>query len=267
VEAGTRDFFDTVPDCPVGSRIVRKSHGEPLMVSDLYERAKDESIFKVRNCEESTYHVMNPSHVRISSKIAEDSALSEETDDGNAENELNSSDPTVAAKSDVHRFPALLGTMTHKLMEMIVSTRKALNVSDAINEIIREYSTPQSAAYIDKLAEALKAVADTMYAGGYAQTNDAPEDILSVLLDADECFCEIPFCYKETVEGVDTIWNGIMDVIYKSDGKWHIIDYKTNADGTELDEKYKAQLQAYIKAFKEITGEEVLDAKTYHIDV
>ena len=62
------------------------------------------------------------------------------------------------------------------------------------------------------------------------------------------------------------IWNGIMDVVYLSEGKWHIVDYKTNADGNDLDNKYQAQLRAYIKAFKATTGEDA-DAMTYHIDI
>ena len=57
-----------------------------------------------------------------------------------------------------------------------------------------------------------------------------------------------------------------MDVIYCSGGKWHIVDYKTNAEGDDLDIKYQNQLSAYINAFKETTGNEA-DALTYHIDV
>ena len=57
-----------------------------------------------------------------------------------------------------------------------------------------------------------------------------------------------------------------MDVVYLKDGKWHIVDYKTNADGNKLDVKYSEQLKAYVKAFKATTGEEA-DALTYHIDV
>lgn len=86
------------------------------------------------------------------------------------------------------------------------------------------------------------------------------------LLDAEEVYCEVPFGYKEELPNETVIWNGIMDVIYCSGGKWHIVDYKTNADGSDLDNEYQNQLNAYIKAFKEITGNEA-DAKTYHIDV
>ena len=90
--------------------------------------------------------------------------------------------------------------------------------------------------------------------------------MLQVLLDADEVHCEVPLCYTEGVESDKIIWNGIMDVVYCSQGKWHIVDYKTNADGNDLDKKYQGPLGAYIKAFKATTGEDA-DALTYHIDI
>ena len=56
-----------------------------------------------------------------------------------------------------------------------------------------------------------------------------------------------------------------MDVVYCKAGEWHIVDYKTNADGNALDVKYQNQLEAYKKAFEKITGEKVKDAGIYHI--
>ena len=55
-----------------------------------------------------------------------------------------------------------------------------------------------------------------------------------------------------------------MDVVYVTGGKWHILDYKTNADGNDLDRKYQAQMAAYVKALK-VTAGAVADAHTYHI--
>ena len=56
-----------------------------------------------------------------------------------------------------------------------------------------------------------------------------------------------------------------MDVVYLANGMWHIVDYKTNADGSDLDHKYSAQLNAYEKAFESLTGFKA-DALIYHID-
>ena len=57
-----------------------------------------------------------------------------------------------------------------------------------------------------------------------------------------------------------------MDVVYNKDGAWHIVDYKTNADPDDLDALYQEQLEAYVKAFAELTGE-TADARTYHIGI
>ena len=71
---------------------------------------------------------------------------------------------------------------------------------------------------------------------------------------------------EETEKSISEIWNGVMDVIYRKGEKWHIVDYKTNGDADDLDEKYKAQLNAYISAFGNMTGC-AADALIYHIDV
>jgi len=96
-----------------------------------------------------------------------------------------------------------------------------------------------------------------------------PQDLLTILLNADEVYCEVPFSYLDEPSqpaGSKKLWNGIIDVIYRDGEVWHIVDYKTNADGNDLDWKYQEQMKAYEKAFHTITGENA-DAKTYHIDV
>ena len=207
-------------------------------------------ILDNRNCENATYSIENPSRLKLSSKAS-----------GNH-------DVATLDRNSVHDVPGLLGTMTHKLMEMLVSSKNMIDIDSAVSEIIREYSTPQieNKGYIPQLKKALSDVGNCMRNGGYPQNNGLPQDMLQVLLDADEVHCEVPLCYTEGVESDKIIWNGIMDVVYCSQGKWHIVDYKTNAEGSDLDTKYQAQLSAYIKAFKTITGNDA-DAKTYHIDI
>jgi ATP-dependent exoDNAse (exonuclease V) beta subunit len=164
------------------------------------------------------------------------------------------------------KFASVIGTMTHKLMEELVSSRCKIDCNSVIREIISEHRTAEMVPYEAEIIASLESVANTITNGGYAQINGLPQDILKTLLDADEVYCEVPFSFKDETEDSTVIWNGIMDVIYCSGGKWHIVDYKTNADGSDLDTEYQNQLNAYIKAFKEITGNDA-DAKTYHIDV
>ncbi len=88
-------------------------------------------------------------------------------------------------------------------------------------------------------------------------------DKLAELLSADEVYCEIPFSFR----GEDhCIWNGVMDVVYRKNDRWYILDYKTNADPSDLDERYVNQLSAYVQAFRTIMEEDA-DAMIYHIAV
>ena len=103
----------------------------------------------------------------------------------------------------------------------------------------------------------LERVYRQIHAGGYPQP-EAPADILSVLLNADEVHTELPFSYRD---GED-IWNGTIDALYRRDGQWHIIDFKTDYEF----KTHRTQLNAYIEAFRQLTGESA-DALIYHIPI
>ena len=116
-------------------------------------------------------------------QVVEEPGISSETD--------KSDKDTVISGS--RRLPALLGTMIHKLMEMLVSTKNKVDADRAVSEIIREYRTPVFEPYEKDLAKALMDVAEHMRSGGYVQTNGLPQDLLGTLSGADEVYCEVPF--------------------------------------------------------------------------
>lgn len=251
-------------------QVADPQQGNALEANSLYEKAKSECVLNDRKAENPTYEVQNPSRTRMKTKMEDESdeAILVAVPDKAVEDEekptAEASEESKTAESEwrEHLVPALIGSMTHRLMEMIVSSKNAIDKKSAVDEIVREYRSPKNEKYVEEIKNALVKVVDVLDAGGYAQNNGAPQDVVKTLCGAEEVYCEVPFCYKEE----PTIWNGVIDVIYKDNGKWHILDYKTNADGTDLDNKYLGQLQAYIKAFKLMTGEDA-DAKTYHIDV
>ncbi|MBR6072415.1 MAG: UvrD-helicase domain-containing protein [Acholeplasmatales bacterium] len=144
----------------------------------------------------------------------------------------------------------LKGTIIHKLMELIVSSKFLIDKTKLINTIKIEFSISDP-GYINILSE----VYDKMTNGGYNQSNKRDNDLLSILKKAN-CYCEIPFSYKD---GND-IWYGNIDLLYELDGKWFIVDYKTNYEDDDLDNEYKNQLNAYKKALKRI---ENIDAEAY----
>lgn len=240
VEEGTKDIFDYLgkPSYNVSS---------PNKVGDsdaLYKKGEDECVIKrtdeedTRANEISTYKIVNPSMLRVKSKVSD--ASDDDTDDG--------------VELIDRRYPRLLGTTVHRLMEIIVSSKGTIDNDAAVSEVIREFRYRTDEKILDKLALALKGVASTMANGGYAQTNGVPQDFLGTLLEAEEVYCEVPFSYKDASDEGEKINKGIMDVVYCFEGNWHIVDYKTNAESDDLDIKYQNQLAAYVKAFKETTG-------------
>ena len=151
------------------------------------------------------------------------------------------------------------------MCEVLVSSGNTADEDALIKETLLEYQADPS-VYEAKL----RSVVQTIRNGGYKQDNGVQVDILSELLSAEEVYCELPFCYNETISGVapgtpekTRIWHGIMDFVYKKSGIWHIVDYKTNADPSDLDTHYRDQLTAYEKAFASMTGQEA-KAKVYH---
>ncbi len=225
--------------------------GKLFDAEDLYEEAEKKSILNNRKAEDASYSLENPSRLGIVSKSSKDKDIPGSEDEAKAHKSL---------------YASIMGTMVHKLMEMIVHAHGNADIAKLVDEIVNEYKSARLIPYLDKITCDLSSVAETMSNGGYNQDNGLPADILSVLLTAQEVYCEVPFCYKEETEKGVTIWNGVMDVVYCSGGNWHIVDYKTNAEGDDLDTKYQNQLAAYVKAFKETTGNDA-DAMTYHIDV
>ena len=248
VEEDTADIFEYLgkPEYKEAPPLTIK---DPV---DLYKKGEEECVISrseegaPRKNEDSSYTIINPSMLRVKSKVSD-------SHDGDDEEKVEPVD---------RRYPRLLGTTVHRLMEILVSSKGNMDVEAVVNEVIREFKNRTDAQLLDKLNVSLKSVANAMKNGGYPQTNDVPQDLLNVLMNTDEVYCEVPFSYKDK----EVIIKGIMDVVYCANGMWHIIDYKTNAEDNDLDTKYQNQLAAYVKAFKATTGNDA-DAMTYHIDV
>ena len=297
IEGGAQDFFDNVE--------MRGETGcdepECADAAGLYEKGENECALKERQAEEATFTEENPSLLKRPSEgdegsgqeaespelISNNTSMSFRTNVSNpmdlskhADPELISDNTSMSFRTNARNpqgntdvvlpkrqgLSAAIGTMTHRLMEALVSSKNSIDAKEAVAWIIRECAKPETEGLEDTITTLLEAVADKMRNGGYPQSNGQPQDMLQVLLNADEVYCEVPFAYKEEREGETVICKGVMDLVYLAERVWHILDYKTNADGSDLDKKYEGQLGAYVKAFKEITGNDAL-AGTYHIDV
>ena len=250
IDEGTPDIFENFE---FGAACEKEK--ETFDAAALREKAEAESLLNNRQPQEKSYEILRPSKVTIASRFSEEE---EEYDE-----ELSSkSSKSAAAKKE---NPALVGTMIHKMMEALVSSRGKADLKALCREIASSYDQAKDpAAYSNLLYKA----GETILSGGYEQSGDVPKDILAELLAADEIYCEVPFCLADADEKQEkhSIANGVIDAVYRKNGLWHIIDYKTNADARDLADEYAGQLNAYVKAFKALTGCDA-DAKIYHIAV
>jgi ATP-dependent helicase/nuclease subunit A len=115
-------------------------------------------------------------------------------------------------------------------------------------------------------------------------TNFRKSKLWDELQTADEVLTEVPFTLK--VKKQDSLYEkitkkpeeqkpfyvkGIIDLIYKKNGEWNIVDYKTDRairkdDYDKLHAFYRSQLEFYRQAWEEITMEEVNSASLYFLE-
>lgn len=86
-------------------------------------------------------------------------------------------------------------------------------------------------------------------------------DMWKKLMASEEKYFEMPF---SALDG-NTILTGAIDLVFKDEGEWVIVDYKT--DNFEKDparkKAYQRQLDIYAKHWEKITGEKVKEARLY----
>jgi len=58
---------------------------------------------------------------------------------------------------------------------------------------------------------------------------------------------EVPFSLRGDRDGVETVMNGVIDLVYRDADGWRVLDYKTDADvnPAELRRRYAMQIEAY----------------------
>ncbi len=219
----------------------RKAEHDEADPATLYDETEMTLINKG-----STYSKASPSTLKVISKISEDPFETEGINEVRGET-----------------YSTLIGTMVHRVMEMIIMSGDKLTRDDLMNNVLSEYMIAEMEGYRESFRKKLGSVYDVIHEGGYPQINGAMQNILPEILNAEEAYSEVPFTWMEG----DVIWNGIIDLIYRKDGKLHIIDWKTNRSDEGLAQHYEGQLEAYKKAVKQIIGEEVEDALIYHISI
>ena len=151
-----------------------------------------------------------------------------------------------------------IGTIIHKLLEVLIKDEPAL--SDCIAAIV----DATKEMYVTK--EFLESVIDAFKS----------RKLYERIRRAETVYTEAPFSYKVLAGGVyagntftqDTYINGVIDLVFKEDGKWVIVDYKTyeeNEASHDIWKIYEPQLNAYKDVWENITGEAVSETEIFFI--
>ena len=90
----------------------------------------------------------------------------------------------------------------------------------------------------------------------------AQADFWAAASASPEAHEEAPFAVRKTVDGLPQALTGVIDLVYRTDAAWQIVDYKTDvgAKSDDLAAKYAGQLRAYESAWRAATGAKT-DAK------
>ena len=157
-----------------------------------------------------------------------------------------------------------LGTAAHKLMESLIGNN-VQELDTYIDRVLVEYDLGNT----DQKKQLKKMVDIFMDSDFWIRINRS-EQILT----------EVPFSLKvkpedslyQTIvkdqEKAPVILYGVIDLVFKEEGGWVLIDYKTDrvknrSDQKLLEEIYNKQVEIYGQAWRKITGEEVKEKSIY----
>lgn len=160
--------------------------------------------------------------------------------------EVSADDPSkvVMTDSPAHRADAgqAWGSLIHGLLE------HAMRQKHATSEDLRRlgmWLTVEEPQLRDVLEVAVNTVLQVSKASFWDKAKKSDRSV------------ETPFAFAE---GPDAILTGVIDLLFGSEGRWRIIDYKTDVGSTDLVASYQAQLKMYERALASVGIQDVTSA-------
>ena len=159
---------------------------------------------------------------------------------------FSADDPSkvLAADSPSHRADAgqAWGTLIHGLLEHAMSQKKA-SAEDL--QRLGMWLTVEEPQLRQVLELAVKTVLHVSKSDFWDEAKRS------------DCSVETPFAFAESP---NVILTGVIDLIFGREGRWHIIDYKTDVESPSEVTSYQAQLKMYERAMVTIGIQEVISA-------
>ncbi len=156
------------------------------------------------------------------------------------------------------------GRLVHQLFEEAVRGNLPENASARIHRMAEAINQGDTEADLPWREGPLTSEDEAMAARALERFKKAP--LWETLQRAHEVYTEVPLGASEDAgaEGVAVV-RGVIDLVYRDDAGWHIVDYKTDRADTEEEaaavrQQYQPQLDAYAAYWRRLTGAPVADA-------
>ncbi|MXW64473.1 MAG: AAA family ATPase [Bacteroidetes bacterium SB0662_bin_6] len=159
------------------------------------------------------------------------------------------------------------GRLVHQLFEEAVRGDLPDNVPARVHRMAEAINRGAVDADLPWTEDALTPEDEAMAVLALERFKKAP--LWETLQRAHEVYTEVPLAVSEDsgAEGISVV-RGVIDLVYRDDAGWHIIDYKTDRADTEeqtvaVRKEYQPQLDAYTAYWRRLTGASVADAKIW----
>ncbi|MDF1536619.1 MAG: UvrD-helicase domain-containing protein [bacterium] len=127
------------------------------------------------------------------------------------------------------------GTVIHKLLEVAMGAAPDTPIDDPELEALAAAFLVEEDLPRDHAAEAVTTVRSVTSSAIWARA-----------LEAEQRLTEVPYNYLKSTDPMPVLESGVMDLVFKEDDGWVIVDYKTGSS----DKDYSEQLGAYREAWE-----------------
>jgi ATP-dependent helicase/nuclease subunit A len=165
-----------------------------------------------------------------------------------------------ASLSEEEGHGPVFGTAVHTLLEQVVAAGRSddtISMRDARRALRRahqEHDEAEPDELPDARVRAAKAQVDRFFRHSFS----------TEIADAPEVYTEYPFAEASPADGEPTdVLRGTIDLVFRDDRGWHVIDYKTDpidevrVEDFPPDHPYARQVQRYAEVWADLTGEPV----------
>lgn len=148
------------------------------------------------------------------------------------------------------------GSAVHALFEAVVARRKSGIDEEDISVLASQVMQSELEGISEEEDSRGK---KTDRSGSAARSLQAfiRSDLWRDLQAADRVLTEVPFTTQSMDEELAVVTSGVVDLAFRSDEQWTIVDYKTDrADESTLIERHALQIRAYVQAWKTLFPDE-----------